>query len=427
MVPLYLPLTLDEPDESAQTPIFYSGINVYLEQKSSWFQNAPNWLRRLFASRGLLRLASGKAGSTRPAELGEMTLSMLRGQDGRQAREMEELTSWLKTQPTSDVVCLSNALLLGMGPGLKAALGAPLLCYLQGEDWFLDALPEPHRTEAWKHLRQISRFVDRFVAPSRYFGDLMTTRLELDPQRVSVIPNGIRLEGYPQPTTAEINASSLPATSPLTQAAVTQNAAPPVIGFFARQCPEKGLDILVEAFIQLNRRGRIPGCRLKIGGSCGPSDEGFVAAQKDRLRTAGLLGQVTFHPNLERTAKIDFLRSLSIFSVPARYGEAFGLYVIEALAAGVPVIEPRTAAFTELIEQSNAGRLFPPDDASALAQELEAVLLDRTTWATLRQHAFRATQELFNARVMAARTVEVFEKIIVSQSSKRPAVAPRAV
>ena len=46
MVPLYLPLTLDEEDQSAGTPIFFGGINVYLEQKLGLFRKAPRWLRR---------------------------------------------------------------------------------------------------------------------------------------------------------------------------------------------------------------------------------------------------------------------------------------------------------------------------------------------------------------------------------------------
>src|ERR1051326_6809429 len=81
MVPLYLPLTLDEPDQSTNTPIFFSGINVYLEQKSSFFQHAPEWLHRALAARPLLKWASGYAAKTNASELGELTLSMLRGEE----------------------------------------------------------------------------------------------------------------------------------------------------------------------------------------------------------------------------------------------------------------------------------------------------------------------------------------------------------
>jgi glycosyltransferase involved in cell wall biosynthesis len=337
---------------------------------------------------------------------------MLKGREGRQAREMEDLVAWLKQQPPPDVVCLSNALLLGMGAELKAAFPVPLLCYLQGEDAFLDALPEPHRTEAWAHLTQICRSVDRLVAPSRYFADVMSRRLALDPARVRVVPNGIRRDGYPSgPSGTE--AGGAMELNQIKPASSNENAlAAPVIGYFARQCPEKGLDILVEAFICLNQRGRVRNCRLKIGGSSGPGDEAFVASQRQRLEKAGLLDRVSFHPNLERAAKIEFLCSLTLFSVPARYGEAFGLYLVEALAAGVPVVQPRAAAFTEVVESSGAGCLCPPEDPLALAETMEGLLLDHERWRGLRRNAFRAARELFDAKVMAVRTVEVYQELI---------------
>ena len=61
MAPLYLPLTLDEEDQSAGTPIFFSGINVYLEQQSALFRSAPSWLHQALASPMLLKWASGAA------------------------------------------------------------------------------------------------------------------------------------------------------------------------------------------------------------------------------------------------------------------------------------------------------------------------------------------------------------------------------
>ena len=128
MVPLYLPLTLDEPDQSAGTPIFFSGINVYLEQKSAMFRKAPGWLRDALASPALHKWAAGKAAKTRAEDVGELTLSMLRGEEGNQARELEEFIAWLKTQKNPDVICLSNALLVGMVREMKSAIGAPVIC-----------------------------------------------------------------------------------------------------------------------------------------------------------------------------------------------------------------------------------------------------------------------------------------------------------
>jgi glycosyltransferase involved in cell wall biosynthesis len=415
MVPLYLPLTLDEADESAGTPIFFSGLNVYLDQKSALFRRAPHWLHHLLTSRRLLRWASGRAAKTRPAELGGLTLSMLRGEAGRQARELDDLLAWLKTQPRPDVVCLSNALLLGMARRLKSGLGAPVICCLQGEDVFLDALPESHRVACWQTLAERAAEVDLFIAPSHYFADLMGRRLGLPAERIRVVHNGISLRGYaqrdgdassPQPAFGA-QPLAVPSAFGPRPSALGPRHPPPVLGYFTRMCREKGLDTLVEAYLILRQRGRVAGLKLRVGGSCGPADLPLVEALRARLAAAGLAGEVEFCPNLDRTAKLDFLRSLSVFSVPATYGEAFGLYVIEALAAGVPVVEPRSGAFPELIEATGGGALCAPGDAQALAEAIESLLLRPDQGRALGEAGRRAVFERFSAEAMARRVVEI--------------------
>ncbi len=407
MVPLYLPLTLDEEDQSAGLPIFYNGINVYLEQKSALFRSAPGWFRDLFASRRLLQWAAGKAARTRAQDLGEVTLSMLRGEAGNQARQLEELVAWLRTQPQPDVICLSNALLIGMVHRLKTELGAPVVCTLQGEDYFLDLLPKSHRAACWKALAERAAEVDLFVAPSRYFGGLMRERLGLPPDRVRVVYNGINLDGYcdERRVTSAVAAGAGAPSSPVTR------HPPPILGFFARMCREKGLDTVVEAYLLLRQRGCLGNVRLKVGGSCGPADKSFVDALRERLQESGLLGEVEFHPNLDRAGKLEFLRSLSVFSVPARYGEAFGLYVIEAMAAGVPVVQPRVGAYPELIEATGGGVLCATGDSQALAEAVEELLLNPARARGLGEAGRRAVFERFSAEAMARATLEVYGEL----------------
>jgi glycosyltransferase involved in cell wall biosynthesis len=392
MVPLYLPITLDEPDQSDGVPIFFGGINVYLEQKSALFRSAPAWFHNLLASPGLLKWAGGKAAKTRPEELGELTLSVLRGEAGNQARELDELIAWLKTQLKPDVLCLSNALLMGLVRRVKSELGVPVACTLQGEDTFLDALPEPHRTNCWQTLAERAVEVDVFIAPSRYFGDLMRERLNLPADRVRIVFNGINLEGY---------GVLSPESKVLSPQSTVQGPAGPTLGYFARLCREKGLDTLIEAYSILRRRDRVKNLKLKIGGSCGPADEPFVDLLRDNLKRDGHDDQVEFHPNPDRARKLEFLRSLTVFSVPALYGEAFGLYVIEALAAGVPVVQPRHAAFPELVAASGGGMLCEPGDPQALADAIEALLLDEPRAGQLGQAGRRAVFEQFSAEAMA--------------------------
>jgi len=405
MVPLYLPLTLDEEDQSAATPVFFGGVNVYLDQKSSLWRHAPGFLHRMLSSRGVLNWASGRAAKTRASELGELTLSMLRGEDGRQARELDDLVHWLKRQAHPDVVCLSNALLLGMARRIKAELQTSVVCTLQGEDAFLDSLPDSHRDAAWQLVAERAAEVDLFVAPSRYFADLMSRRLKLDPARVKVVHNGINLDGFRPPASdASVEANR---RSP---SRLTQNAAP-VVGYLARMCPEKGLDTLVEAYIHLKHRERVPRLKLHVAGSCGPADEPFVKQLRKRLAEAGYIGETVFSPNLSRTEKIGFLESLSVFSVPARYGEAYGLYLIEAMAAGVPVIQPRTAAFPELVEATGGGMLCEPEDPKSLADAMEALLLEPGQARSLGDAARSAMFERYTIEAMADAVTKLYAEL----------------
>lgn len=391
MIPLYLPMTLEEEDSSTGTPIFYGGINVYLEQKSTLFRQAPKWLHHLLDAPGLLQWASGRAAKTRAEDVGELTVSMLRGEEGNQACELDELIGWLKHQPDPpEVICLSNAMLLGLARRLQTELAAPVVCMLQGEDYFLDALPEPHRTQAWQILAERAAELKLFIAPTRYFADVMGRRLSLPSDRIQIVPNGVRLEGY----------------SP---AAALPN--PPVLGYFARMCPEKGLDTLVEAFLLLKARNSVEHLKLRVGGGCGPGDETFVEDLRQRLQKRGWLPDAEFHPNLTREDKQDFLRSLSILSVPARYGEAFGLYLIEAWASGVPVVQPRTAAFPELIEATGGGVLCKPNDPAALADAIEEVLVDRKKARALGESGRQAVLQQFSVERMAENMIQAFRNV----------------
>jgi len=410
MLPLYLPMTLDEADQTAGAPIFFSGVNVYLEQKSALFRHMPGWLHRWFASPRLLKFAAGRAAKTRAADVGDLTLSMMRGEEGRQARELEELIGWLKTREHPDIVVLSNALLVGMARNLKQQLRTKVVITLQGEDTFMDALPEPQRAEAWNLLHERGRDVDLFIAPSRYYADLMIRRARLDPARVKVSHNGISLDGFGS------NRSSEAAHQSNNPSLITDHRSPitpPALGYFARMCREKGVELAVDVFLELRRRGKVPGLKLKIGGGCGPSDELVVAELRQKLAKAGALNEVEFHPNVDRQGKIAFLQNLSVFCTPALYGEAFGLYVIEAMAAGVPVVQPRHGGFPEIIEATGGGVIAEPD-AAALADAIEPLLLNPAKARALGETGQRAVREHFSIAAMARHSVELYRELLKS-------------
>lgn len=398
MLPLYLPLTLDEEDLSGDKPIFFGGISVYLEQKFPWMQKMPEWLHKLLRSRKLLKLAAGKAAATRPEQVGDLTLSMLRGEEGNQKRELNELVEYLKTHENPDIICLSNAMLLGMAKELREKLNVPVVCMLQGEDDFLDGLPEKESRMAWEILRERSQHVDKFVAPTRYFAQKMGERLNLGDDRIAIIPNGLNPEGFNRS-----NGDNEKIT----------------IGYFARMCKEKGLDILVDAYVKFMKAEGNPDVDLHIGGSCGPSDKKLVDSLIGKLKSAGLSERVKLFPNLSKEEKQKFFSKINVFSVPARYSEAFGLYLLEAMASGVPCLQPSVSGFDELIADNEAGWCYGENTPGSLATALSKILTQKQELEEKGLNGLKAIESDFHIDVVAEKYLELFSECCASRSFEK--------
>jgi glycosyltransferase involved in cell wall biosynthesis len=386
MVALYLPFRLEDHAREAEGPVRMGGINMYLQQKLSLARLAPRWMEDLLDRPGLLRWASTRAGMTEPWDLGAMAVSMLSGELGRQAHEIDKLVDWLRTEERPDVLLLSNVLLAGLARRLREELGAPVAATLQGEAPFLDGLPEPHRDRAWRILGERARELDRFVPVSHWYGEHLRQRLDLDPARIRVVHNGIDTADF----------ASLERRPPKR----------PTIGYLARLCADKGVELLVEAFLCLARRGRVPGARLRLAGVLLDEDRPLLARLEERLASAGLREAVEVLPNLERAEKLELLAGLTLFSVPATYGESFGLYLLEAMAAGIPVVQPASAAFPELLEATGGGVLVPPEDPEALAIAIESLLLDPARAEELGRRGRAAVLERFSLERMARGVAE---------------------
>ena len=384
LLPLYLPLTLDESAASPDAPVFFGGLNVYLQQRFAWFRNAPRWMDRMLDHPKVLKFLGRFSGMTRGAEIGSLTLSMLRGEEGSQGRELDKLVEWLRDVEKPDVVWLSTALMAGVARRIRSELGVPVLCSLQGEDSFLDGLPEPWRGKCWEEMGVRVSELDGTVAPSAFFAELMSSRLGLRAGSVEVVPNGMSLEGY----------EAVPARSDGR-----------VVGYLARLTHGKGLDAVVDAFLELHRRERVPDARLLCVGTMTDADVLCVDLQRQKLRKAGLESFAEFRANVSRAEKIEQIRRFSLLSVPALYGEAFGLYLIEAMACGVPVVQPRVAAFTEIVNETGGGVLVEDASPTALAEAWEALLLDPARARALGDAGFRAVQRSHSMRTMAERFV----------------------
>lgn len=397
LIPTYTPLRTDEPDASIGR-VFYGAINVYLEEKIPLFRRTPRLVDRLFNGRGLLNQVGRFAGSTDAHELGALTWSVLRGEHGHQAKELDRLVGFLETlQP--QVVQLTNALFLGFAGEIRRRLGVPVVCGLTGEDVFLDELDEPWRTRVHDEMRRRAADADGFLATSRYYADVMGELLEVPAERIHVVPLGISLEDIHPPQRE-------------------QAPDPFVIGYLARIAPEKGLHLLVEAFRELvERRGdRGPKLQLRAAGWVGSRYVPYLKELKAKVRDWDLDDRVEIRGEVDRREKLRFLAGLDVLSVPSPYKEPKGLYVLEAWAHGVPVVQPRHGAFPELIGDTGGGVLFEPDSQGALADALEQLADAPETTRELGRKGREALAGRYDDEAMAEKTVAVYERVVSPKS-----------
>ena len=392
LIPLYTPLRTDEDSVSLER-VFYGGINVFLEQKSSLFRHLPRGLTRVLDRPDLLRWVTSRWSSATDArDLGALTVSVLQGEDGHQRKELDDLVTWLGREFRPDLVQLPNSMFLGMTRQLQRDLGVPVLCEVAGEEIFLDQLIEPFRSQARRILSERARDVDGFVAPCHFYADAMADYLQVSRDHFHVVPLGLQLQGHdgsPQPARAE---------------------GPIRIGFLARICPQKGLHIAAEALEILAERLGHEAIRLEVAGWLGDSDRAYLDGIHQRLQSRGLGELFNVIGEVDRRAKIDFLRGLHVLTVPAPYHEPKGLYVLEALANGVPVVQPRHGAFPEMLEETGGGILVDAAEALPVADAIQALIEDEENRLRLGREGQNNVWQTRSDDIMATRTMDLYRQ-----------------
>ena len=397
LLPVYTPTLTDEPNVSGNR-VFFGGISVYLEQYVPLFRKSPRWLDRLWDSTPILQLASRRSISTSPKMLGELTVSMLKGEAGFQKKEIEKLLEWLTHEGAPDVVSLPYTLLLGVAKPLKEALGRPICCTLQGEDLFLEGLQKPYRSEAQDLIRANIEHVDTFIAVSEYYADFMPGYLGIPPEKIRVVPLGINLEGY--------------------ERGEPKPPGPFTVGYFARVAPEKGLHVLADAYrlLRLNDKfsefGASEGARLEVAGYLAPEHKKYFSDIEREMNDSGLGQEFHYRGVLDREQKISFLQTLDVLSVPATYDEPKGMFLLEAMACGIPVVQPRRGGFTEVVEKTGGGLLVKPDDAESLAEGLLRMYRDPSLRERLGQSGLEKVREHYSVARMADRALEAYESLL---------------
>lgn len=380
LVPLYTPIRTDEPDASERC-VFYGAINVYMQHRFPLFRHIPWWINRVLDSPTLLRKVAHSSGNESYQELGELTLSTLQGEQGPQRKEVMKLVRWLKkVQP--DLVNLPNVMFAHLARPIRKALGIPVLCTLTGEDIFIDKLPEPFLGQVVDIIRERAQDVDGFVATSEYYASYSCQRFAIPEDRMHVVRPGVLIDFSDK-------APQLPGE-------------PFTIGYLARICPEKGLHILWEAVSILLQAGRT--IRLLAAGYLGNANKPYLAEIRKQINIQGYDDAFEYLGEVDRAGKLAMLRSLHVFSVPTVYHEPKGLYVLEALANGVPVVQPCHGAFPELVKATGGGLLVDPDSPKALADGIVQLMDDPDLRNRLGCQGRQSVLESFTDKVMAEQT-----------------------
>jgi glycosyltransferase involved in cell wall biosynthesis len=403
LVPVYTPTHTDEPNQS-ESRVLFGGISVYLQHRAAIFRKLPRFLDSIFDSPRLIEAFASRAAATDPAVLGGLTVSMLQGLDGVLNREFEKLVESLAGDPVPDVINLPNSLLIALAKPLREAFHRSVCCTLQGEELFVNGLKPPFRQKALDLMRQQVRDVDRFIAVSDYCARFMSDLLAIPSDKMRVVPLGIGMHGYDRAPDKDANTFR--------------------VGYFARIAPEKGLHLLADAYVRFRKKTPGAQCSLDVAGAMPPNQKRYLDDARQTLERAGLAGEFTYRGTLDRAGKIAFLQKLDLLSVPATYDEPKGMFVLEAMACGVPVVQPRRGAFIEVVENTGGGLLVEPDDSESLAAGLHGLWQDRELLAALSDRAYKVVRSRYTVAQSARRLLEVYNEVLSSPNQGSSQLAP---
>lgn len=387
LMPMYTPTLVDEANVS-DSHVFFGGISVYLQQHSSLFRKTPWFLDKLWDSKFALKAASKSSIPVNPKFLGEMTVAMLEGEAGPQKKEFEKMTDYLQRMPKPDVVTIPNSLVIAMAAPIKRTLNAPLYVTLQGEDLFLEQLQEPYRSRSLSLIRNMVNEADGFIAVSEFCGRLMSAYLSIPSDKIHIIPLGVNPQDLQMRETRNDNTFRL--------------------GYLARITPEKSLHQLCEAYRWMRHEGGLPPSRLEAAGYMAPEQQGYLRIIEAQMKDWGLREEFHYHGSLDREQKIRFLRSLDVLSVPSLYAETKGLYALEAMACGVPIVSPRHGSFPEMIERTGGGLLAEPDNPISFGQAILSLYRDPARRDEIGRNGYNGIRQHYSVQTMAQRAIEVY-------------------
>jgi glycosyltransferase involved in cell wall biosynthesis len=390
-IPLYLPPDTSGIDTEFDKNVFFGAISLFLREKVPFLRKMPAFLDKIFDAAPMLKIAARQAGTTRTEGLENLTLNMIRGDNSTRDNEVDRLVKYLSKDAKPDAIHLSNALIIGLAKQLKKRLKIKIICSLQNEDDWIDEMVEPYCSKAWKMIAEEAVHVDAFISPSQYYKDLFIRKTGVLGTNIHIVPSGIE------------SLIDLPATD---------NIHPPSVGYYCRVSYQNGFDKLVDAFISIKAQDKIPGLTLHVSGGYTGDDKPFISDQIKKIKDNGFKSSVRIYPQFQGNSKEEFFRNIDVMSVPVRKYDAYGLYILEANAAGVAVVQPATGAFPEILEKTGGGIIYSPDNIEELTAGLIKLLNDNSLRKSLGETGRKKVREELTLENMSAGLSKVYRLYI---------------
>lgn len=389
-IPLYLPPDGTTPESGLDRNVFFGAISMYLREKVPFLRNMPVFMDKLVDSAPMLKMAARRAGTTRTEGLEEMTLNMIRGENAFPEKELKRLLDYICRDGKPDIIHLSNALIIGLARRIKKKIDVRIVCSLLNEDDWIDEMAEPFQSKAWKLISKEASNVDVFLTPSKYYRDFFIAKTGIQGDNFHVVPLGI---------------------DPGDLVKIEKNDNYPAIGYFCRINSQNGFDKIVDAFIELKAGNQLPGLTLHVSGGYTGDDKPFIAEQIRKIKTNGLKSFVRIYPEFHGNSKQEFFSNIDVMSVPVRKHDGYGLYILEANASGVPVVQPATGAFPEIIEKTAGGITYATDNIQELSASLLKLLKENDLRAQLGKQGKEKVLNELSLEKMSERLSRVYHSI----------------
>jgi glycosyltransferase involved in cell wall biosynthesis len=389
-IPLYLPPDETNIESGLDKNVFFGAISMYLREKVPFFRNMPSYLDKLLDSGPMLKMAARRSGTTSTKGLEDMTLNMINGENSFPEKELQRLIDYLTKDGKPDIIHLSNALIIGLARQLKKKLDVKIVCSLLNEDDWIDEMAEPFQSKAWKLISQEAGNVDAFITPSEYYKKLFICKTGISGENFHIIPLAIDT----------VNQKILPKKENF-----------PAIGYFCRINYQNGFDKLIDAFIELKVSNSLPGLTLHISGGFTGDDKRFITKQMKKIKSNKLMDYIKFYSDFQGEGKEEFFSNIDVMSVPVRKHDGYGLYILESNVTGVPVVQPATGAFPEIIEITKGGITYLPDTTTELSASLLKLLNDKKLLAQLSENGKINAKNELSLEKMSAGLSKVYSSL----------------